>query len=1120
MATRFTLSLMAFLYLAKTFGNEKSHPRTKIFEINYDPRSRNNSKRWTLETIAAQVEEQTSVQIDIKIPRLQLNANVSFTNLNSLTISGEPGLTTITCTAGGNSSAGIVLSDINGTITLNKLNLTSCGSVINTKFYADHGKIYSSALTIFRCRCVELKELVIARSRGTGLIILDHQGGSVNIKSTIFSDNRLAEEFVTRSVLGGGGAYILQESQYSYQMTFLFDRCKFQHNIAHTKYYKFMYTSILGERRNGYGRGGGAYIMLKSGVKSINVSFIGCEFIANQAFIGGGLSINIHGKSPKETKNVVVEIKNSTFINNGCSDSENTTGFGGGLHLTFNTFLARSGIEKSQYLIKDVTFTQNCAELGGGVLYFSDRGKLESMSTNSMLFHTCSFKKNEAHIGSAVAMTPNLFLKLSSGYIVLPVFQDCEFIQNSAVIKQTQSYGCQYKEGVGTVYASYYDIHFQGYNVFQNNWGSSIYTVNGVVNFTKSSASFISNTGLQGGAIALIGSSTMIVGPNNYEFIDNTALYQGGAVFVLLMDNTDFTISKSCFIQYVDNNSAFLSSEWKSNITFIGNKVEDGTAGHAIYATSLHPCQVINYGTSERPDYKLVNISQIFTIRRVKFDNDTALQPQIATEGALLNFTQSTPLMVIPGKSHDHGVMVFDDLGLKVNTYFRVSINKGEKSVNFDPEFSTYVRNRIQLRGKPDHNATNTFIQLQTVSPRKNYIRLEVKLLDCPPGFILNKDLECICNAGAYVALLKCDSFQSYLLPGYWAGLIKTSSGPGSELATSPCIFCNYNERASNSSDILLPQSYFELSEAVCGKTRTGTGCGKCQENYTVYFHSPGFLCKPAEPAGCKLGWLFYTLSELLPVTIVFITVLVLNINFTTGTVNGFILFSQLLDSLDINASGIIVLPDSVRHRLEVWTQGYQVIYGFFNMEFFNSESLSFCLWKGASALDMLAFRYFTILYILLLIMAVIWIMNRCGGKCCGKCCRITTVRTSVIHGISTFLVVCYAQCVRISLTLLLPVDLYVREDSDFRPPARVWLNAELQYFSNEHLLYALPAIFCLLTIGLVPPALLLIYPLFNQLLAMFSLEDQKPFNLVFQKLPLAAPSPCLTRSRAASKIS
>ena len=298
-----------------------------------------------------------------------------------------------------------------------------------------------------------------------------------------------------------------------------------------------------------------------------------------------------------------------------------------------------------------------------------------------------------------------------------------------------------------------------------------------------------------------------------------------------------------------------------------------------------------------------------------------------------------------------------------------------------------------------------------------------------------------------------------------------------SELATSACRFCGYGNSTSSSSEVVLPRTYSELNKVVCGYTRTGIACGRCQENYTVHFHSSGFLCKPAEPAGCKFGWFFYILSELIPLTVVFICVLILNIRFTSGATNGFILFSQLLGTFDIDASGIAAFSDSVKHQINDWTQGYQIICGIFNLNIFNFESLSFCLWKGASALDMLAFKYFSILYILLLIMLVVWIMNKCGGRCCGRYCRITTVKASVVHGISTFFEMCYAHCLSVSLGLLVHMDVGVKEGSDFKPYTRVWLNGEIVYFSKEHLPYALPALFCLLIVGLLPPCLLYTSP-------------------------------------------
>ena len=103
-------------------------------------------------------------------------------------------------------------------------------------------------------------------------------------------------------------------------------------------------------------------------------------------------------------------------------------------------------------------------------------------------------------------------------------------------------------------------------------------------------------------------------------------------------------------------------------------------------------------------------------------------------------------------------------------------------------------------------------------------------------------------------------------------------------------------------------------------------------------------------------------LSQLVPVTVVLIlTVLLFNISFTSWSVNGFILFSQQIGSLDVDASGIIVFPDTAKDTIKHAKLGYQVIYGLFYLDIFNSESLSFCLWKGASALDMFAFKYISL---------------------------------------------------------------------------------------------------------------------------------------------------------------
>jgi hypothetical protein len=1076
------------------------------FTITCDNHDSENCQSPSLEEIANEIvmgQHYLDLMIDIQVVEIYLNTTMSFSNLSSLMIRGGPEMTTIICKSD-STDAGFVLTDILNKVSLKNLNFTYCGSLFKNVF--KDNKMFISALTLVHCSNIEIDSLALERSRGLGMTILNHQGGRVNVNSSLFKENQLPRVqnlMITGRRFGGGGMYILLgqflPGPHVYlPMTFQFVNCTFLGNVAHTQQYNILFTDVMGNPQEGYGRGGGVHVSIKNSIDHIHISFNGCQFIANQAFIGGGLSVKMHGETKETTqemRNITVAVINSTFEHNGCR-RPNHTYFGGGIHLSFHTILDHSAIRDGHYLVRNVSFIGNCAELGGGAVYSFDHGFI--ITNNSVLFDNCTFERNTAHIGSAVDITPNIFLKVLNGFMVVPIFANCRFLNNFVTVNGSQS--VQVTAGVGTIYASRSEIRFQGNNHFVSNRGSAVYMVNGIVNFQDSDAIFTSNSGLHGGAVALIGSATIIIGSNNYEFINNTASYQGGAVYAYLIDSTDFITSRSCFIQYKSENNAFsTNNKWNANVTFVGNRAKDNSSGHAIYATSLHPCQVTINGTLSRHNYTLTNISEVFKIQGVRFDNNQTLQPQISTDGAQLHQSKPSPHLIIPGEKYKHGVTITDDFDVTIATLFRASITRSTMNIELDPSLSSFVGDTVQLSGAPDQTAS---LSLQTVSPRQSYIRLEVKLLQCPPGFRLNNNSQCVCNVESYVGLFKCDleNFNSHLLPGFWAGLLLMDNE--TELVTSPCPFCNYSSSASNATEfeVILPRDHSELDETVCGGTRTGIVCGACRKGYTVHFHSPGFLCKEAAPLGCRVGWLFYILSELVPATAVFITVLLLNISFTSGAVNGFILFSQLLGTLDIDASGIIPFPKSARDAIRGWTQGYRVIYGFLNLDYFSLEPMSFCLCKGATALDMLAFKYVTILYALLLIITVVWIMNQFGGRCLGKVCRITAIKTSVIHGISTFLVICYAQCIKVSLSLLIPVDIHTEESSSFRPDHRVWLNGNILYFRKEHLRYALPALFCLLTIGLLPPALLLAYPLLNRAITVFGCEDIKIVNYISQK--------------------
>ena len=1058
-----------------------------------------NNNCSSLEKVARKLENDVHINIiDIKILHVQLNQKLSFTNLTSLVINGEPGVTTITCTS---DNAGIVLSDISDTVTLNNLSLLSCGLQIS------HENVtYASALALLRCLNVELNNVAISNGTGLGLAILGHLGGEINILSSSFMNMRSQEvdKKDDNVTVSGGGVFVklLSYEQPLCPMMFKFDGCKFVNNGVYFEnqcnYVLANATMLINDNQREIG---GVHVFIGSGLKNINFSFHNCDFLENWACLGSGLHVQVFGMNDRNTEQIHFEVYKSTFSRNGFYNS----GFGGGANIVLDTDSDEANMSDVHFIFKDVNFTENKAAYGGGVYIYSTKQALfDTLDPNTVVFENCKFVNNSAFMGSAVILLPSVLFRMLIGRPIVPKFQSCHFLEN--LVHSDNSHDSEGTfggaSGLGTVYASLHTIRFEGYSHFCNNMGTPLYIVDGIGDFQKSSANFSNNVGIHGGAVALIGSSTMVVGPERYDFIDNRALFQGGALYVVFTDMS----TSSCFIQYRDAENKVLLRDWKAVIHFKNNAASRITFGNTIYATSLHPCQVVDRGTEGKPVYKYVNITEIFLWRgqNITFNGKAGLnKATVTTDAAFLEGNDT--LSLIPGKRTEHRIRTVDEFNQTLAPLFEVSLTQSYEILQ-----QGVVTNTILLKGMPN---TEEAVLLQTMFPRPIHFNLSVNFTNCPPGFKHNSSLQsCVCIAyeNLQVGLQRCDSdqFSSYLSPGYWAGNINEShningkASSESKQAMSLCPFCTH-------SGIRLDESKFN-SSLVCGSTREGIGCGVCSNNYTVHFNSQGFMCKPPRPVDCKLGWLFYILSELFPVTLGFIFVLVFNISFTSGTVNGFILYSQLLSSFRRDANGIIGDQSKAVKSLKA---GYHIIYGFLNLNFFSNDHISYCIWKKATALDTFAFKYITVLYSMILIAAVIWTMNKCGGWCIGKCkcCRITAVKSSIVYGISTFIVICYSQCVNISLELIVPLTIYEEKGGNYVPSSRrVWLNGEIDYFSKQHWHCALPALFFLLTIGLLPPILLLSYPLVNKMLTIFHLEDLKLVNQISRVIPVISFKPLL----------
>ena len=277
-----------------------------------------------------------------------------------------------------------------------------------------------------------------------------------------------------------------------------------------------------------------------------------------------------------------------------------------------------------------------------------------------------------------------------------------------------------------------------------------------------------------------------------------------------------------------------------------------------------------------------------------------------------------------------------------------------------------------------------------------------------------------------------------------------------------PKEFCQYNLTSSYlQNEYKLPQNASKslLDAYVCGQHRTGKLCGSCCSTHSVFFHSTNYQCKLNDYT-CRLSVLLYFTSELLPVTVLFLIVIVYDVQFTCGALNSLLFFVQVMDAMIIDVQGII----ETHAVINFFIKANRFIYGVFNLNFFTLNELSFCLWSTATSLDILAFKYVTISYSLMLIIVTVAVMKFCNPWMVKKllfCIRTkVSIKTSIIHGLVAFLVICYSQNTKVSLSILTPGHIHwIGSTKNHKVSRVVYLNGDITFMGTEHLKYAIPAI-------------------------------------------------------------
>ena len=275
-----------------------------------------------------------------------------------------------------------------------------------------------------------------------------------------------------------------------------------------------------------------------------------------------------------------------------------------------------------------------------------------------------------------------------------------------------------------------------------------------------------------------------------------------------------------------------------------------------------------------------------------------------------------------------------------------------------------------------------------------------------------------------------------------------------------------------------LPHNVSKLNSAMCGPfNRQGRVCGRCKSGYGPAVFSANFNCYRC--SGSYHGWGLYLFLELFPVTLLFLLIVLFQFRATSGSMNCFLLLSQL-------AVAIYQYTSQVGSYQYIKT--LLVLYGFWNLDFFRPLVPPFCVSQNITGLHANALLYIPVIHLLLLTALayllielharnyriIVWLW-RPIHKYYVKVHRNVNPHTSIIDAFATILILSYSKITRTSFNLLYPVRLYA-------PTGKVvkyvlYFDGHLNYFSGPHGFFMLLAVIVLVLFNILPAVFLLLYP-------------------------------------------
>ena len=939
-------------------------------------------------------------------------------------------------------------------ITLSRILLHGCGGLHNSTTgdaIKKHSHIpFLSGVFFVYCKNVVIANSWIVNSPGIGVNMYD-VGGDVRISDSWFEGNKpIANSIANDIALAGGGIYVeftygggafpfnLNSSslaEFDNNSRYTFHKCTFRDNHAPDQNFSTMIDDPHGDYHIPFGRGGGLSIFVKGAAKNNLIQITQCNFEDNLALWGGGIFIEYQD----EVQNNTLQVANCTFKNN-------TAVYAGGAIRSGTC--AGSGNQQlfaNEMTYADCTFDSNGAVLGGGVSHHGVSSYLKDLDSGSLhiRYINCIWVNNTATMGSAIGLATqpsvNGIRDLTGRGPLLThriVLKDCNVTNNVIVLTEDKQV-----IGQGAIYSYSMPVIFEGdVNIAYSN--NTAMVIENAAIHVFGNVTFRNNTGGQGGALGLYGTSVIMLMPHSQlNLVNNTAWERGGAIYVrdsgppIVAFETTELRTRQCFIAYNNSFSLENVTEWQTKIIFRGNKVSTTGGGDSVYASTLQGCRQEGQPRINNKSLEWPNMIQYQDLNKTSNEH-------ISTDPVLIKFNESD-WKVSPSEIFNATVELIDEKNSSVLGVVNMTITDGHVTLGTASNLfliqGGYPKiDNLYLRGK---ERSEFKIHANTVAGRVvQNLSKTVTLRGCYPGFEQKDGKTCTCMDREEAGISNCslDFKHVFLRRGYWGGMI------GENFSTYPC--------PSHYCSSVAKHSTFEYnSETICNVGRNGTSvlCGACKNNYSVNLGDE--RCQE----DCLNSHLWLLLVFFILTLFLVLVVLRIELDIFTTYLNAWLYSYQIITFLVQEGQYLDPFITFI-----IGVANWRV------------KGVGTCLYNGMTNLQKLGVNYILPSYVLLLLFVLAKIA-RYRPSC--------YINRNVSRAFCTLLVLCYTNVTMISWGILhyVPIHggwvLYADGNIDF---TRDW---------RTHLPYTILACLWIVCFVLFLPLLLLFTPWFLKRIPYFN---------------------------------